>query len=272
MTILPKLDLCRNQVLCTLPKAESDRLLTQMDLVSVKLGDVLQRSGGPLRYAYFPLDAVISCLTTLEDGRSVESGMKGSEGVLGLEAVLGGETSSCFAVVRIPGDCIKIRTEVLQAEFGRGGVLQQRMLRYLRYYLFQIAQFAACNRVHLLEQRLCRSLLLAHNPGWEIEYPITHEFLSGIIGAARTEVSNALQRLRDAGLIAYRRGKIGILNQKKLESAACECYQIVSSELSQYRRESFGFSRSSFAAPPTLPTYPQRSLRTDALVPFAGCC
>jgi CRP-like cAMP-binding protein len=229
-----KIDLSKNQVLAALPEVESKRLLPHLGLVSFGLNEVLYNSGDPYRYLYFPQSCTVSWLVVLKNGTMVEVGMVGDEGMVGIRGLFGAKISQNVAVIQLPGDCLRIKKEVLQSEFKRGGVLQDRLLRYARYFMSQIAQTAACNRIHRLEQRLCRWLLITHNrAGRKDEFPMTHEFLSHMLGTPRSEVTLAAGILRKAGLVRYRRGKMTILDRKGLEADACECYRIVHDELTE---------------------------------------
>jgi CRP-like cAMP-binding protein len=230
MPTLQKKDLSRNQILDNLPTGETQRIFPLLDHVDLKLGEVVYRTGDAMSHVYFPLDAVISLVAVMENGRSVEVGLKGCEAVLGIDAVLGMPTSMNVAVTQIPGSCLKIKAQAIQAEFQRCTLLHGRLLRYIRYFLTQVKQTAACNRVHRLEQRFARWLLMVHDRVRREEFPITHEFLSYMLGAPRTDVSLAAAALREAGLIRYERKKIAILDRKRLEAASCECYAIVHAE------------------------------------------
>jgi len=212
-------------MLAGLPAEELKRLLPHLHAAPLPLGHVLYESGQTIDYAYFPDDAVISLLASLENGRSVEVTVIGNEGVLGVRAALGGNVSVNAAVAQIPGASWKIKAEVLRAEFKRGGALQERLLRYTLSLMAQISQTAACNRVHLLEQRMARWLLMVVDRTQRLEFPITHDFLAHMLGTPRSEVTLAAGIFRKAGLIHYTRGKIKILDRQALEKVACECYR-----------------------------------------------
>lgn len=231
MTEISEADLKKNQILAALPEKESERLLPHLRFVSLSLAQVLYKPEDTIRHLYFPLDSVISSLASMEDGRSVEINLTGDEGLLGLRAVLGAKVSGYFAIVQVPGKALKVDVDVLRAEFKRGDVLHDRVLRYTRYLLFQVSQTAACNRIHRLEQRLARWLLMVHNRAKRDEFPITHEFLSQMLGTPRSEVTIAAGILRKAWLIRYWRGRMTILDRPGLESATCECYRVVTNEL-----------------------------------------
>ncbi len=226
-----KLDISANQILDGLPKNESDFLLPHLELVTLRQNEILARAGEQMVYCYFPQNAVLSMLAFMEEGVTVEVGLIGYEGLVGFHGVLGAKTWSNGADVQIPGDCLRMKMEVLQDAFNRSRVLRDRLLRYVRYFLAQVTQTAACNRVHKLESRLARWLLMCNNRAKRNMIPITHEFLANMLGTPRSEVTIAAGKLRKSGLIHYGRGHITILDRKGLESAACECYPIVEHEL-----------------------------------------
>jgi CRP-like cAMP-binding protein len=224
-------DMASNQILARLPEKEARRLLPHLRFVALRLKQALYRPGDAIRDVYFPQDAVISMIAPMDDGRSVEVTLIGREGMLGVRAILAGKTYWYSSVVQIPGGSLRIDAKVLQREFKRGGVLQDRLLHYISYLLVQTSQTAACNRVHRLEQRLARWLLMARDRVQQDEFPMTHEFLSEMLGTSRSEITSAAGMLRKFGVIRYARGRMTILDRKALESVACECYHILHDEL-----------------------------------------
>ena len=215
----------RNRLLAGLPAEEMKRLRAHLEFVHTPLRTVLYEAEQQADYAYFPDDAVISLLAVLESGKTVEVTLIGNEGVLGIHAALGGTMAVHAAVAQVPGSCWKIKADVLRTEFQRGGVLHERLLDYTLSLLAQLSRTAACNRVHLLEQRMARWLLMAYDRTQRQEFPMTHEFLSHMLGSPRSEITLAAGSLRKAGLIHYSRGKIKILDPQGLQSRACECYR-----------------------------------------------
>jgi hypothetical protein len=157
-------------------------------------------------------------------------GLAGNDGVVGVALFLGGDTTPNRAVVQIAGGAVRMKAEVLQAEFARGGALQHALLRYTQALITQIAQTAVRNRLHPVEKRLCRWLLLCHDRVQSDELRMTQEFIANMLGGRRESVTVAAGHLQDAGLIQYARGHIKIINRKGLEAAVCECYQIVKTE------------------------------------------
>lgn len=225
-----KPDLASNQILGDLPPEEARLLFPHLEAVRVRNNEVLAEGGALITHCYFPLDAVITLVANLEEGRTVEVGLIGNEGMAGIRALLGGSRGAYLAVVQVSGRCLRIKVDHLRAEFKRGGELHDRVLHYVRYMLAQVSQTAACNRMHLLEQRLCRWLLGMQDRVKSAELTLTHETISQMLGATRSDVSRAVAALRDLGFLHSSRGKISIQDRKGLETASCECYWIVKSD------------------------------------------
>ena len=219
-----------NQLLAILPREEYQRLLPNLRHLDFSLGEVLYESSERLDYVYFPTTAVVSLLYTMANGSTAEMGLVGSDGVVGIALFLGGETTPNRAVVQVAGHACKMKAKVLQQEFARGGPLQLALLRYTQALITQISQTAVCNRLHTMEQRLCRWLLLSQDRVRSDELRMTQEFISNMLGGRRESVTVAAGRLQDAGLIRYARGNIKILDRRGLESVVCECYSIVKRE------------------------------------------
>jgi CRP-like cAMP-binding protein len=225
-------DFSRNRILAGLPPAELERLRPHFNLIAGRLSDVIIGSGESVPFIYFPLDAVISIITNVREGRGVEVALIGSEGFVGIWAAMASKPSWHEAVVQSAGTLLEIKLEIFQAELERSAYLRIQSNRYLLFLLAQVSQTAACNRLHRLEQRLARWLLMSQDQVRNHEFYQTHEFLSHMLGSDRSEVTIAAGILRTAGLISYTRGKVKILNRKRLEEASCECYEIVREEMS----------------------------------------
>jgi CRP-like cAMP-binding protein len=223
----------KNQLLSSLPAADYDRLATHFQIVTLKVGEVLKDADEPAIDVYFPIDSVISLITLMEDGMTVEAGVVGREGVAGLSAFLGGGSTPNQHVVQTPGTALKISGKKLTEEFNRGGKLQQLLHRYVLATIIQISQSVACNRIHSTEERLCRWLLMMNDRVDSGYFPHTQEFLSRMLGVARPIVTISAGALQKAGWIKYSRGNITILDRKGLESAACECYAKVTEEFAR---------------------------------------
>jgi CRP-like cAMP-binding protein len=219
-----------NRLLAALPAEEYERLSPHLKHVSFALGEVVYESGGRLDHVFFPTTAIISLLYTMENGATAEMGLAGNEGVVGIALFMGGDTMPNRAVVQSSGEAIKIEAKILQAEFARGGQFQHLLLRYTQALITQISQTAVCNRLHSVEEQLCRWLLLSHDRVQADELIMTQELIADMLGVRREGVTVAAGRLQDAGAISYVRGHIKILDRQKLEAQACECYQVVKDE------------------------------------------
>lgn len=228
----------RSQFLRALGQDEMQDLRPHMHLVKGKLGQVLQGQGECAQDVYFPIDACVSIVTTVEEGRGVEVARIGTEGMVGIWAALGSNAVWHEAVVQVPGDCVRINVDIFRAELKRSQVLLDHVHRYSLYLLTQISQTAACNRLHRLEQRLARWLLMTHDRVKTDEFVETHEFLSQMLGSDRSEVTIAAGSLRKSGLISYARGRVRVLNRKGLEDICCGCYQVFSHEYQSFFNES----------------------------------
>lgn len=219
-----------NRLLAALPPEDYERLLPQLQQVSFSLGEVVYEFGGHLDYVYFPTDSIISLLYTMENGTSAEMGLTGNDGVVGIALFMGGGTMPNRAVVQSGGTAIRMKAKLLQDEFARGGKFQQLLLRYTQALITQISQTAVCNRLHSVEQQLCRWLLLSHDRVKADELIMTQELIADMLGVRREGVTVAAGQLQDVGAISYVRGHIRIRDRKKLEQTVCECYRVVKDE------------------------------------------
>ena len=219
-----------NRLLAALPTDEYERLLPNLQQVSFSLGEVVYEFGGRLDYVYFPTTSIVSLLYTMENGSSAEMGLTGNDGVVGIALFMGGGTMPNRAVVQSAGAAIRMKAKVLQDEFAAGGKFQQLLLRYTQALITQISQTAVCNRLHSVEQQLCRWLLLSHDRVKSDELIMTQELIADMLGVRREGVTVAAGRLQDEGAISYVRGHIKILDRQKLEQTVCECYRVVKDE------------------------------------------
>jgi len=220
----------KNRLLTALQPSELESLLPELEPVAFRSRHVLFGVGDLARYVYFPQEALISLLATMEDGRSTEVALTGGEGIVGIAEVLGAATYRYTAAVVVPGSCIRMRLEKFKARFERDGDLQLPVLNYFRYLFVQLSQTAACNRLHRVRHRLARRLLMIQDRLRRNEFPMTHESLAIALGTPRPEVSFAAEVLRHFGMIDYSRGRVVIVSREKLESAACECYGVIHHE------------------------------------------
>lgn len=233
--IAAQLNFNQNHLLAALPSEVIERLIPQLELVSLPLGAVLHESGDPLQHVYFPTTAIISLHYITENGASTEIAGVGNEGVLGVSLFMGGNTTLSMATVQTAGDAYRLKKRIVMAEFSRvggrrAGALQNLLLRYIQALMTQTAQTAVCNRHHSIEQQLCRWLLLTLDRLPSNELTITQELIAGMLGVRREGITEAAGKLQKAGLISYRRGHITVLDRQGLESSTCECYQVVKQE------------------------------------------
>ena len=222
-----------NWLLDALPKEDYERLLNDLQPVSLALGEVVYESGGQMDHVYFPTTCHVSLLYTMINGVTAEMGLVGNEGVVGIALFMGGDTTPNRAVVQGAGRALKLKAKSMHMEFSRGGDLQHLLLRYTQALITQISQTAVCNRLHSVEQRLCRWLLMTHDRVQSDQLEMTQEFISNMLGVRRQGVTHAAQNLQEKGWISYVRGHIKILDRPKLETHVCECYEVVRAENSR---------------------------------------
>jgi len=220
----------QNHLLDALPTDDYQRLNSHLELVPMKLGEVLYEPGMKLRYVYFPTTSIVSLLYVMEDGASAEIAIVGNEGILGISLFMGGESTPSRAVVQSAGHGFRLKAEFLKSEFGRFGPAMHLLLRYTQALITQMAQTAVCNRHHSVDQQLCRWLLLSLDRLASNELSMTQELIANMLGVRREGVTEAAGKLQDAGLIHYRRGRITVLDRKRLEARTCECYDVVKRE------------------------------------------
>ncbi|GAB2907941.1 Crp/Fnr family transcriptional regulator [Paralcaligenes ginsengisoli] len=219
-----------NHLLAALPTDEYIRLLPNLEVISMPLGNVLYESGAHMRHVYFPTTSIVSLLYVMENGASAEIAVVGYEGIVGVSLFMGGETTPSRAVVQSAGHAYRLKGQFLKDEFYRAGPMQQLLLRYTQSLLTQMAQTAVCNRHHSLDQQLCRWLLLSLDRLPSSELVMTQELIANMLGVRREGVTEAAGNIQRAGLIEYRRGRITVLDRPGLEARACECYQVVKKE------------------------------------------
>ena len=223
-------DPTKNRLLVALPREEYELILPHLGHTCFKLGEVVYESGGEMGHIYFPTTAIISLLYMMENGSSAETGMAGNEGLVGVALFMGGNSMPNRAVVQSAGGAVRMKAQVLRDEFARGGAFQRLLLRYTQALITQMSQTAVCNRLHEIEQQLCRSLLLSHDRLDSDELVMTQELIANMLGVRREGVTAAAGRLQEQGLISYVRGRIRILDRRGLEAAVCECYKVVKDE------------------------------------------
>jgi CRP-like cAMP-binding protein len=219
-----------NRILLALPEAVTLQIAPLLEYVTLNRGELIDRKGRPVDYIYFVNRGLISLIKTMQDGRTVEIGAVGIEGITNPLMLFGIPRAALETIVQIPGTAYRMPCESLHARMDTDTALRVLMENYARFSINQLAQTAACNRLHTLEERCCRWLLTAHDSALSDTFPLTHEFLAMMLGAQRSGVTIAA-RILQKGLIEYRRGVVTITNRTGLEEAACECYGAVQKEL-----------------------------------------
>jgi len=230
---VPEIDPLRNALLAALPRVDWNRLRQYLQRVDAPAGKVLCEPDARLGYAYFPTSSIISILRATVDGASTEVASVGNEGVFGATIIMGDHPDGNRAIVHSGGVMYRLKCETLIEEFSRGGAMQSLLLRYVQALLGLMAQGAVCNRRHSIDQQLCRWILLSLDRLDSEEIIMTHELLANTLGVRREGITEAARRLQSAGLIAYRRGRITIVDRRGLEASSCECYRVVRSEYDQ---------------------------------------
>ncbi len=227
----------RNEILLSLPPKESAAVVSDLEFVEMRNYDLLNEMGEPIEYCYFMNSGMTSILTIMGDGKGVEVGLTGKEGFIGLPVIVGLKTSATRAIVQITGSAFRLSTPQLLQALIKCPQLVQKLNRYSQELAMQATQVAACNRLHEVEQRLARWLLMSQDRVGGNVVPLTQEFLSHMLGTRRASVTVAAGILQKAGLIKYVRGAVTIVDRAKLEDAACECYGIISRQSQNWRNE-----------------------------------
>jgi CRP-like cAMP-binding protein len=220
----------QNHLLAALPKAEFDRLMPHLELVPMRLGDILYEPGGQMQHAYFPTTSIVSLHYVIESGASAEIAGVGNEGVVGISLFMGGNTTPSSAVVQTAGHGYRLERRRLKEEFDRAGPMLRLLLRYTQALITQMTQTAVCNRHHSVEQQLCRWLLVTLDRVPSGELVMTQELVASMLGVRREGITEAAGRLREDGYISYRRGHIAVLEREGLKKLSCECYSVVKVE------------------------------------------
>ena len=216
-----------NSLLAALSPGEFRRLRSDLEPVTMTFGEILYEPGETIRHVYFPVTSLVSLLTVVDGHLALEVGLIGREGMVGIPLVLGHDASSVRALVQGDGTALRMSEAHFRRNCHNSPPLQQELYRYTHTLMAQISQTAACNRFHVLEQRLARWLLMTHDRVKSDQFCMTHEFLGHMLGVRRVGVTRAAQALQNRKLISYTRGDITILDRKGLEESACRCYEVV---------------------------------------------
>ena len=216
-----------NLILLSVSDSDYSSLRPHLEYVNLPNHLVLHEAGGKLKFAYFPNRGLISLVIVMKDGKTAEAGIVGNEGFTGTGAIVGLRRSPLRGVVQITGDGFRLKVGALQNTLESAPQLQLMLSRYAAIRGVQVAQTAACNRLHGIEQRLARWLLMTQDRVDSGSLHITHDFLATMLGTDRPSVSLAAGILQRKELIEYTRGIVKIVNRKKLEDCACECYGVI---------------------------------------------
>jgi CRP-like cAMP-binding protein len=223
-----------NRILDALPAREFEQLASALEPVELAVREYVYRRGEPVEFVHFPVDGVISLVAEMDDGRAVEVATVGREGMAGLPVFLqAAYTSAHYSFCQIPGSSLRMPADRLSDLANNGGALQSLLQRYTQALFSQVAQSSACNRVHAIEQRCARWLLLTQDRVGRAQFPLTQEFIAQMLGVQRSSVSGVASTLQKEGLIRYTRGVITILDRRGLERVSCECYRVIADEFSR---------------------------------------
>ncbi len=220
----------QNRLLAALPDSEYEQMLPELELLPLPLGWALYETGSRQNSVYFPTDSVVSLIYMIANGNLTEIAVTGNDGLVGIPLVTGGDATLGRAVVRSAGFAYRLNYSFLKKGFGKGGPLQDMLLRYTQSLMTQISQNAVCNRHHNVEQRLCRWLLMSMDRLPSNQLVTTQELIARMLGVRREGVTEAAGRLQEEGMIRYSRGRVTILDRPKLERWVCECYAVVRRE------------------------------------------
>src|SRR5689334_20971337 len=226
-----------NKILLRLSSEQFQQVLPELELVRLRIHQVITEAGETMKSGYFVNTGILSILAVQPNGKSVEVGLIGKEGFLGLPLLVGYRTSPTRVVTQADGSAYRCDAQTLKRVIRECPELETQLHRFGHQLAMQTTQIAACNRLHDVEERLARWILMTQDRVSAKELPLTQEFLSLMLGTRRSSVTIAAGTLQKAGLISYTRGSITVLNRKKLEEAACDCYGIVQQQLKHWESE-----------------------------------
>jgi CRP-like cAMP-binding protein len=223
-----------NRLLAALPTEEYAPLQPHLELVDIATGQTIYEPNAMPHHVYFPLTGCASVVVSMESGDMVEAGTVGREGLIGLAAFLGTDSGPLTTLAQVPGAFARLPVAVFRDAAAPGSRLHTLLLRFTQAFYVLAAQSAGCNRLHPIESRCARWLLLTHDRHDGDTFHLTHEFLGYMLGVRRPSVTLALATLQHAGLITYHRGDITILDRPGLEETTCECYAIIAREYERF--------------------------------------
>jgi CRP-like cAMP-binding protein len=219
----------QNRILSALPAEELRRLAPHLTEKPLTFKQSLSKADQPITQVCFPDSGVCSVMSVMRGGAAAEVGTVGNEGVTGLALFYGDASEPSDSLIQVPGKGRLLPADVFQQELARHAIFHRLIAHYAHALTVQVMQSAACNALHPVEQRACKWMLMTHDRVFTNEFKLTHEFLGMMLGVSRPTVTVVARKLQQAGLIAYRHGKVTVLDRQKLEAGSCECYGIVSS-------------------------------------------
>ena len=223
----------QNQILKTLPDKDFARLLPDLEKLDLEIGQVLYRAEEVIDYVYFPEHSMISIVSNTVKGQSTEVGVIGGEGMTGFDVVMGSDSTLNENMVQIPNGAYRIRAKAIKKEFDNCGAFHDSLLSFVRLFILQVSQTAVCNRLHTVEERLARWLLMSRDRSATDDLRLTQEFVAIMLGTNRATVTMSAIVLQNIGYIKYTRGHITITDREGLEDFTCDCYKIIKN---QYKR------------------------------------
>ncbi|WP_036255902.1 Crp/Fnr family transcriptional regulator [Methylocapsa acidiphila] len=215
-----------NRLLSLLTKGDYERIRSHLQPIALEYRQSLYHARKPIGFVYFIETGVGSLVNTMANGEAAEVGTIGNEGVVGLPLVFGDSRAPTSVYVQVPGAGLRMKATLFKKEMAQSASMRKVMLRYAHAFFNQVAQSAACNHFHTIQQRCCRWLLMTHDRMQSDEFLLTQEFLAMMLGVQRTGVTAAAGALQRAGLIRYKRGHVTILDRRALENLSCECYGV----------------------------------------------
>jgi CRP-like cAMP-binding protein len=225
----------RNSVLARLLAADYEEVLPKLAHVTLRAGQVLYQAHQEIEEVYFPEDAVVAMIDTMQDARTVEVGIIGREGIVGINVLLGGLITPDKAIVQLSGGAMRMSANELRSELRFGSPLQQLLLTYARSFLAVISQSVACSQHHDIEQRLARLLLTLNYYAGSREFPMVQTALAALLGVRRSGISEAAAAFQTQGLLRYERGCIRVIDRRGLQKKSCECYRFIRRQYAQFQ-------------------------------------
>jgi CRP-like cAMP-binding protein len=226
-----------NRLLAALPTAEFERLAPHLHRVKLKENQILFEVKDDVQQVHFVESGIVALISMTDEGDSIETGMVGFEGIVGIPSVMRYHRAPFRAQVQTPGEAFTLDRQMLRQEFKKGGALQEVILCFTHTLITHFAHSIACNHFHTVDKRLARWLLMTRDRVRGNSFHLTHKLLSDMIGTSRSDITRAAGELQKTGVIDYKRGNITILDDDKLENAACACYRTMQEEIEMFLKE-----------------------------------